>query len=354
VTVFTDYIAMALSPIILQSPLTLFLGAGASQPLGKPTMQPFVRALAFGIRGNDRDSWVLQHLIKRCGEDLENILGELDGIIHAKSFQVVSDVVEGSHLNISKEEADALRRSIEYQIIQQYSDISPTPLINLYKPLFDLIFAHVRMEKHCLPIFTTNYDTAIEEFCNLNEDYELVDGFRPSGRDNVWDSTQFHSFKLREGKKNIVLFKLHGSVDWIFVKAKKAIVRTQPFHEMADAGRYKNVLIYPAVHKVATDDPYFTAYDYYGRCCERSRLLLTIGYSFRDYDALARLRSAMSLNEELTLALLGPDAKKVLGGLPIDHTREVLLEFLFGAKETLGEVALGIRNLLESTVSISA
>jgi len=108
-------------------------------------------------------------------------------------------------------------------------------------------------------------------------------------------------------KKNVVLFKLHGSVNSMLVKARREIVRTQPFHQQADVMRYANVLIYPATHKVATTEPYFTAYDYCGRCCEQSQVLLTIGYSFRDYDALARLRSSLAFNPHLTLALLSPD-----------------------------------------------
>ena len=119
-------------------------------------------------------------------------------------------------------------------------------------------------------------------------------------------------------------------MDCLFVKSKNAIIRSRPFHQSIDSTKYKNILIYPAVHKVATDEPYFTAYDYYGRCCERSQLLLTIGYSFRDYDALARLRGAMSFNPKLVTVLMAPDAKQILDKLPMECGRLRELEYPFG------------------------
>jgi hypothetical protein len=336
-----------LSPAILQAPLTLFLGAGASQPLGKPTMAPFVTGLVkkWEKRGSS-NLGLFKHLADTCDGDLENILGELDTILHLRSFENLSAFVGGSYVNVDKTIARALRTSIEYEIIQEYSEIHVAEAMKIYKPLFDELFSKIDPDKHCLPIFTTNYDTAIEEFCELSDEYALVDGFRRAARDYVWDAAIFHGFRLVPMKRNVVLFKLHGSVNWMLVRARKEIVRTQPFHQQANASRYENVLIYPATHKVATTEPYFTAYDYYGRCCEHSQVLLTIGYSFRDYDALARLRSSLSFNPSLTVALLSPDCKTILERLPIDHSREVPIELYFGNKETAAIQSTALSNLL--------
>ena len=317
-------------------------------------MAPFVTALTSKMeQAKDANLNTFKYLASTCGEDLEHVLGELDAILNLKSFSAVSAFVSGSHLNVDKLTAWQLRTGIEREIIQEYSDI-PSPLVmKVYKPFFDLIFSFVDPNRNCLPIFTTNYDMAIEEFCDLNRDYALVDGFRPEGRDYIWDASAFHSFDLIPQKRNIVLFKLHGSVNWMLVRAKKAILRTQPFHQQADAVRYSNVLIYPATHKVATTEPYFTAYDYYGRCCEHSQILLTIGYSFRDYDALARLRSAQSFNSALTLALLAPNCTEILDGLPIDHQRAVPLAMAFGDQQNLAGFATGMSSLLGGLVKSS-
>ncbi|HTS13611.1 MAG TPA: SIR2 family protein [Candidatus Limnocylindrales bacterium] len=343
---------MELSAVIVQSPLTLFLGAGASQPLGKPTMRPFVQALFENMsKAKDQHLPLFSHLAATCENDLENILGELDAIISLKSAQSASMFYNGRYQEIESSVARALRTAIEYAVIQQYSEIPQPQLVEVYGPLFELIFSKLDSSRYCLPIFTTNYDTAIEEFCELYENYHLVDGFRATGRDYAWDPAQFHRFAIVPNKRNIVLFKLHGSVNWTFVKSKNAILRTQPFHQMIDAAKYRNVLIYPATHKVATDEPFFTAYDYYGRCCEHAEVLLTIGYSFRDYDALARLRSAMSVNPTLRVALLAPDCKEVLQRLPIDHHREIPLELFFGNKATAAQFSGAISKLLSSLTS---
>lgn len=297
-------------------------------------MQPFVQGLPPKL-GSDIYRGLLRYLVEKCGDDLEQILGELDAIINLKSSKEVYGFYGGSQNNIAKL-ASSLRFAIEYQIIQEYSDVPQQKLLELYGPLFESLFTAIDQAAHCLPIFTTNYDRSIEDFCDANSrTYELVDGFSNAGRNFIWSPETFRKFAIREGKRNIVLFKLHGSVDWVFVRARKEIVRTQPFHESIDANRYRNILIYPAVHKVATDEPYFTAYDYYGRCCEHSRLLLTIGYSFRDYDALARLRSAMSFNSNLHMALIAPDAKKILNGLPFEAQQSTPIERLFGDADTL-------------------
>lgn len=312
---------MQLSRLILESPISLFLGAGASQPLGKLTMQPFVAGLPSRIKYRDEKiRTALANFVECCGEDLELILGELDAISQLKSGDFVERMVDGSRRSISKNVVSGVRHAIEYEIIRQYAEVPHRELQDIYRPLFDLIFARLDPKKHCLPIFTTNYDPAIETWCDLkSSEYELTDGFKQVNREYIWDSNVFHNFELKPGKRNIVLFKLHGSVDWLFVQSKNSIIRSQPFHESIDSKRYKNVLIYPAVHKVATDEPYYTAYDYYGRCCEKSRLLLTIGYSFRDYDALARLRSAMFSNPQLRLLLVAPDASDILARLPLDR-----------------------------------
>lgn len=297
-------------------------------------MKPFVSALRTALVNVEHQN-LLAYLVTKCGEDLERVLAELDGITQLKSSTEIDAVYAGAHHNIHRL-AGSLRTAIEYQIIQTYSVLPRADLLNLYSPVFDLIFSNIDPDKYCLPVFTTNYDPAIEEFCDSKpESYDLTDGFAQVGREYIWNADQFHAFKLKGGKRNVVLFKLHGSVDWLFVRAKGAIVRTQPFHQMIDEQRYKNVLIYPAVHKVATDEPYFTAYDYYGRCCERSKFLLTIGYSFRDYDALARLRSAMSFNSDLTLLLLAPDSKDIIDSLPLRREQVIPIEHNFGWPEAI-------------------
>jgi hypothetical protein len=103
-------------------------------------------------------------------------------------------------------------------------------------------------------------------------------------------------------------------------------------YDAMDADAYGNILIYPATRKIATEDPFYTGYEYFERCCERAKVCLAIGYSVRDYDALTRLRGAVSVNDNLRLLLVGPSADKVLAGIRIPDERKVPLTFKFGEK----------------------
>jgi hypothetical protein len=125
-----------------------------------------------------------------------------------------------------------------------------------------------------------------------------------------------------------LLFKLHGSTDWILIDSM--IRRAEARYVTEGEEHWQNCLIYPARKKVALEDPYFTCYDYLARCFERAQTCLTIGYSFRDYDALMRLRAAMFQNEKLNLLLVSPTAKELVANLLLPTERISPIAAAFG------------------------
>lgn len=85
-----------------------------------------------------------------------------------------------------------------------------------------------------------------------------------------------------------------------------------PFPIYANQEReFENVVIYPATRKVALDDPFFTAYDYFQRTMDACGCCIVIGYSFRDYDALTKLASASIFNPRLKLLVVDPDSENL-------------------------------------------
>jgi len=163
-----------------------------------------------------------------------------------------------------------------------------------------------------LIVFTTNYDPAIEDLCEGAADrYDLIDGFfhDVAAKAYLWRRSQFDQYPGPESKKHVVLFKVHGSTSW--TKTPRGIVRSAAPIYTVDDSSHQNVLIYPARKKVAVEDPFFTAYDYFQRCMERCKLCVTIGYSFRDEDALTRLRSAASMNRDLKVLVLDPNSAEI-------------------------------------------
>ena len=158
-------------------------------------------------------------------------------------------------------------------------------------------------------MFTTNYDPSIETLCR-SKGWHLVDGFGhdPWRQEYSWNRNVFDEFKS-SGEPTVVLFKIHGSTNWI--SDSKTIVKSVSIHAAEVEDGYQNVMIYPATRKVAISEPYFTCYDYLGKCLSSAEFCLVVGYSFRDYDVLMRFRAAAIANQKLQVAILDPNASTI-------------------------------------------
>jgi hypothetical protein len=134
---------MALNPTIIKSPVILLLGAGASVPLGKPVMEQFVARLATQITPANEAS-LLSVLISARGHDLELILGDLETFLSL--HYVSSFILDGENLpncEVNRNDAASLRSLIRHSIIREYRVIDTKKVVEVYKPLFDIIFSHV-------------------------------------------------------------------------------------------------------------------------------------------------------------------------------------------------------------------
>jgi hypothetical protein len=324
--------SMSLNQAITKSPIILFLGAGASVPLGKPAMKQFVEKLAGEIASGDNAS-LLSALISVRDHDLESILGDLETFLSL--HYVSSFIFDGENLisyEANRNNVASLRSLIRHSIIREYRTINTERAVAVYRPLFDIIFSHIDSSIWCLPIFTTNYDLAIETFCNKQFiQYDLTDGMEDdfSERQIVWNPREFELFRINPQNRHIVLFKLHGSVNWMRITSNGRIVHSLPMYDVVDSDAYQNAIIYPAGNKVTNSEPYLTCYHYFSRCCEHAKLIIAIGYSFRDYEALGSLLKARQVNEDLKLILLSPDAYDVLNTIP-DDDRVFWTEPIYG------------------------
>ena len=314
--------AFGFNKVIASSPVLVFLGAGASAATGKPTMKQFVERLKTTIQPDSGGN--LLHLLAAArGADLEKIMGDLETFLnlpYLNAFQCNPEYQYAAAPNkgpitIAKDEAALLRSAIRHEIIREYRQIDGDAVCSVYEPLFDLIFTYVNPAEHCVPIFTTNYDLAIETLCEKTySKYALTEGLEVDSFSKTaqWKRNEFDLFSLWEGHHNLVQFKLHGSVDWIRQEKSGGIVRAPAMYDALDSDEYKNAIIYPTGDKAANREPYFSAYEYFSRCCEQAELLIVIGYSFRDYEALNRLMGAARRNEALKVVVVAPDAWELL------------------------------------------
>jgi hypothetical protein len=128
---------------IAESPVILFLGAGASAALGKPMMAEFVDKVSKNIE-DKAEKELLGRLRKFRGDDLEMILGELDTIIDLDYASSVNGFVDHgtgfAAFSLERSVANRLRRKIKHEIIREYRSVDSAKAVEIYKPLFDRVF----------------------------------------------------------------------------------------------------------------------------------------------------------------------------------------------------------------------
>lgn len=81
----------------------------------------------------------------------------------------------------------------------------------------------------------------------------------------------------------------------------------------------------------------------------RVRRRIAVGYSFRDYDALARLTGASSVNENLKLALISPSATEILKGVSIPNGKKMALPYYFGKPDQFSQYMPKVEEILSWT-----
>lgn len=379
---------MAVNDRISQSRILLFLGAGASAPFGGWLMRDFIINLRSELYGKQEYlSSLLGTLIDYTDWDLEAILKELRDICEKRYFSDKSKINYINNFLDSEEEkkereksklggagvpisytgsikeiprfsgrycelveiCKELRAFIETLIFEHYGNLDQSLIVQTYEPIFDILLELLGKDK-ILPIFTTNYDRVMEDYQKSEyKKVRLVDGIGeiiPGSRETNWNREVFDNFQVEEDKLNIVLFKLHGSIHW-YESNKRIIYSSVSIHQSIK-DRFKNVLIYPAMDKIAIMDPYFTGYDYFQRCLDNAEFAIFIGYSFRDYDTVTKIRSALNFNNKLTLIVLDPYAKELIAKNFSDlEKRFSSLGYSFGEKANIDKYLEQLKKALE-------
>lgn len=321
----------------------LFLGAGASAPLGKMLMIPFVDHLEKKLKQSNP---LFSDIVARK-RDLEFLLEALANINDISFLRYLiqpgRELVHEGGTDVRKENrkrtedtfsdlqrsARNLRAYIEKEVFTHYRAFeNEQSVVELMSPIITEI-----SEVSSVPpiVFTTNYDPAIEKFCELSGAYTCIDGLvhNQQTRSYEWRA---ENYELTVPSNSLYLFKLHGSTDW--VRSGGRIVRnTSPVFAQGDTS-HSNVMIYPATKKVAYEQPYATCYSYLEDCLSKAERCLVIGYSFRDYDTITRFQASLRKNSQLQMEIVAPDASAQVGRL--------LKEFGIRAKPRTGLLGRGV------------
>jgi len=320
---------------IIGSEVILFTGAGASCPLGFEALEGLLKLVMDKIKECDRwrrISFALGLFEKADSLEpvvnLEEFLERLDALVTLSNFEKEYETPwfpaqSGPEEKNSKqgafftsqfksdlEAALELRREILITIRDHFTKSNDLmeKVVDLYQPLFKLL----RKESGhtAIPVFTTNYDLALEVFTDRARSYGygMIDGFdhRVHSTNPPWDPNEYHRFVLSApGAKltTLVLFKLHGSVFW--QKSGERIV----FNRQPSPEEIEYVLLYPTQTKTIVEDPFLTCYNYFEECLRNAKLMIAIGYSFGD-DYLNQVIARCQLaTPELEIMVFNPGFK---------------------------------------------
>ena len=284
----------------------VFTGAGASAPLGYALMRTFMDHLEASVSPDAQAS--LQGIYAdhpfadgSLGRDLEVVLTAVEE--RKRSFEFIRKFCdfdwpqELAQHNLAVEEIHSAIRKL---VFQHYGNPPNSDGVrSLFSPLFTTLSE--TLEQTFIPVFTTNYDPAIETFVDAADGTEIEFGFAPGQARRPWVPRRFHEYEPPNVGIGIVLFKLHGSVTWY---KDESGIRYVPLAQL-DFPDNENMLIYPG--EVKTDvysEPYRTSYAYLRHALSKANYAFVIGYSFRDDVLQTVFSDALLVNQTLQVVVI--------------------------------------------------
>lgn len=298
------------------SNLNWLLGAGICKDANIPLMAPLTNEVLHRLADKPPLGPTLAPLLASLGElsHIEHILSHLgDACAMAKRTRdrrcrlldrdVTLEDLEQLHGQIQDTIVDIVRIGLP----ADHTPGNPVPTSSLItidshlqfiRAMFATRQHGVAERRHATQLFTTNYDTLLEDALALSG-VQYWDGF--TGGAVAYRSQQYRA-PAPEGHRAHVV-KLHGSIDWR-AHADGRIFRTR-YGDLypGDASR---VVIYPQATKyVATQkDPFSSQFDGLRRALDhRENVLAICGYSFGDDHINHELAHAMERDGNRTTIL---------------------------------------------------
>ena len=299
------------------------LGAGISSDAKLPLMYPLTNKVKKDIETSHKKLYddiitpLFEELPEQC--HIEHVLSHLgDYAALAERNKEKKTVIRGVEVElITLEDVhNTILESISNVIrcgyvedkygntVEEGSLSNPIVDIEAHLEFVDTLFNHasagVHERRKSVNIFTTNYDTLLEDALALNK-VSYWDGFDGGA---VAHRTQKYGEPIPANGQRANLIKMHGSIDWFLCdKGDVWRVRENDLYPKAD----RRVLIYPQATKyVATQqDPFSTQFDLFRKSLNsaNSNILAVCGYSFGDDHINNEIEFALSKAENKTVLL---------------------------------------------------
>lgn len=337
--------------VVKEARATLFLGAGASRAFDFPTTKEFIEHVRESLGSKEKD--LLNAFTETPGvSDVEHVLEILDQVAELENpllkyldnRKVPIPIQPFSNFSPAKWEefknvATSLRDGIRAQLFRQY-EFDPQKRTKIQQELEKTLDLICSEGANLVNVFTTNYDSIVEEGLTLSEKYSYADGFAPRrGQAAIWNRRLFDDPKLLHGRKLVRLYKLHGSLNWRIEKDSGRIVRVETEERAANYSRRfgENILLYPASKRPPIVEPFGSLYSYLVRRLSNTKKCLAIGFSFRDPYINTVFVDYLRSNPENFVYVISPSATECSRNLLGPLATSILAKQVVTSSNKFGE-----------------
>lgn len=286
--------------------VVFFLGAGASVAAGVPTTYDFLKQFVERLpKGSQKELCnkivgALEASPADYGQavDIELFIEALDslggGLGRVGELYLPKDSIPKTEPETIKEVLGELKAFIREKAL-----VAPVQARYL-DPIWSLA------DNGPVDVFSTNYDTAIEQICYVHRK-RFSDGFELEWRPEAFESSDL----------DLRLYKLHGSVLWYESEharyLKIPISPQDKAVELFTGEKAQSLMIYP-MRKWQYAEPLLEIMMLLKRRIEdaaRTRYVIVGGYSFRDEYIKKLFWDAFRQNKNLTMVLVDPQAMQI-------------------------------------------
>ncbi len=345
-----------MSEAIVNAPTIVLAGAGASKHLGYPVAKKFLEHLdrtVTTVFDQDPPALKVWESTKECQDsddadstdlNFEDIYDRLEAAIDSEWLYKDQPLPEGGgpYTPPPREAAKHLRDLIGEEIVSIFGTPPEFKVLASSQCWTYLIAAVHPGSRQVLPIFTTNYDVALETlFDHLPEQagFRMVDAFkrRVSGA-HPWQAYRYQSFSPTDPSLRYVwLSHLHGCAAWhkpddlgLDQADDIAPVYYYTTPDGSQSTQWPPAIIPPSRKKNLSEDPYGTEYRYFQRCLENTSMLVIIGHGLADPHLAHACVEALRVNRELRIVVLSLDASNTVyqQRLSVDRLNEDRVAFI--------------------------
>lgn len=254
---------------------TFFLfGAGTSRVAGCPLINCLTNQLLADTHGDTTLHEIFANL-RNKGKSKPTVDDLMNHLMHRR--EILESSRNNEKQNISEHDIERWLGKIKEIIVEQLGQIrglDDDGQLQEHRRFF-LNLSAARPQSHICDIFTLNYDIVLETALDL-ERIPYIYGFQ--GGERAWFDNR--TFDTANNDIKFRIFKLHGSVSWIFDNEGGYVRRRHPFDKLESP---QQIVIAPAPPKRLEYTIYEELMDQFRKRLRHpsaNNLLIICGYSF--------------------------------------------------------------------------